>query len=93
MNLHLDTPDGTYDVIIEVESREFPRGRLCKTTRKQITVKVNMNEDNYTIKIDQLGKLKVNFLKMMYCKEGIIEMMAVKNVFDSQNILNIGNLF
>jgi len=40
-----------------------------------------------------IGKLKVNFLKMMYGQEGIDGMSAVRNAFDPRNILNEGNLF
>lgn len=40
-----------------------------------------------------IGKLKCNFLKLMYKEEGMQEMMAVKKLFDPRNILNSGNLF
>ncbi len=40
-----------------------------------------------------IGKLKVDFLNIMYGSEGINEMKAVKKQFDPYNILNPGNLF
>ncbi len=40
-----------------------------------------------------IGKLKMEFLEMMYGQEGIREMAEVRAVFDPDNILNSGNLF
>ncbi|MDD4296201.1 MAG: FAD-binding oxidoreductase [Ruminiclostridium sp.] len=40
-----------------------------------------------------IGKLKVNFLKMMYKQEGINGMEIVRRAFDPDCILNVGNLF
>jgi len=40
-----------------------------------------------------IGKLKVNFLKMMYGQEGINGMKIVRKAFDPDGIMNVGNLF
>ena len=40
-----------------------------------------------------IGKLKVNFLKMMYKQEGINGMEIVRRAFDPDSIMNVGNLF
>jgi D-lactate dehydrogenase (cytochrome) len=40
-----------------------------------------------------IGKLKIDFLEMMYGQQGIREMTAVRNIFDPYNMLNSGNLF
>lgn len=40
-----------------------------------------------------IGKLKGEFLKLMYGESGIRDMMAVKKAFEPKNILNTGNLF
>ncbi len=40
-----------------------------------------------------IGKLKVEFLNVMFGLEGINQMKAVKKQFDPDNILNPGNLF
>lgn len=40
-----------------------------------------------------IGKLKVNFLELMYGKKGIEDMLEVKKTFDPKFNLNPGNLF
>ncbi|MBK7868571.1 MAG: hypothetical protein IPJ75_17130 [Ignavibacteriales bacterium] len=40
-----------------------------------------------------IGKLKKEYLKLMYGEKGINEMKKVKKYFDPNNLLNIGNLF
>ncbi|MHB1459101.1 MAG: FAD-binding oxidoreductase, partial [Armatimonadota bacterium] len=40
-----------------------------------------------------IGKLKTAFLELMYGKDGISQMIVVKNLFDPEHILNPGNLF
>lgn len=40
-----------------------------------------------------IGKLKTEFLELMYGKENISQMKALRDVFDPDNILNPGNLF
>jgi D-lactate dehydrogenase (cytochrome) len=40
-----------------------------------------------------IGKLKRDFLLLLYGEEGIEQMRAVKRVFDPQGILNPGNVF
>ncbi|WP_317855792.1 FAD-binding oxidoreductase [Chakrabartyella piscis] len=40
-----------------------------------------------------VGKIKANFLEIMYGKEGIEEMRALKQSLDPSGLLNIGNLF
>lgn len=40
-----------------------------------------------------VGKLKTSLLKQMYGEEGIRQMLAVKQVFDPDGIMNAGNLF
>ena len=45
-----NTPDGTYDITIKVEGADSPGGDLCKTIKKQISVKGSMYEDDYTAK-------------------------------------------
>jgi len=40
-----------------------------------------------------IGKLKTGFLELMYGREGIDQMIALKNVFDPDHVLNPGNLF
>jgi D-lactate dehydrogenase (cytochrome) len=40
-----------------------------------------------------IGKIKPDFLKMMYGDHGIDEMRALKALFDPEGILNPGNLF
>ena len=40
-----------------------------------------------------IGKLKKEYLKLMYGESGIAEMKRVKRYFDPSNILNTGNLF
>jgi D-lactate dehydrogenase (cytochrome) len=39
-----------------------------------------------------IGKLKSEYLVQMYGREGIMEMVRVKKVFDPYLVLNIGNL-
>ncbi len=40
-----------------------------------------------------IGKLKKEYLKLMYGEKGINEMKKVKKYLDPNNLLNIGNLF
>ncbi|MCF7818365.1 MAG: FAD-binding oxidoreductase [Kiritimatiellales bacterium] len=40
-----------------------------------------------------IGKIKTDFLKLMYGDVGIQEMQALKNLFDPHGLLNRGNLF
>lgn len=40
-----------------------------------------------------IGKMKTNLLQKMFGEKGISEMKALKNLFDSENRLNKGNLF
>ena len=40
-----------------------------------------------------IGKLKVSLLREMYGEQAILEMKALKSVFDPRGILNRGNLF
>lgn len=40
-----------------------------------------------------IGKLKKEYLKLMYGESGIAEMKRVKRYFDPANTLNVGNLF
>lgn len=40
-----------------------------------------------------IGKLKKEYLKLMYSEEGIEEMRKVKRYLDPENLLNTGNLF
>ncbi len=40
-----------------------------------------------------IGKFKIDFLKLMYQEETISEMVRIKELFDKDLILNIGNLF
>ena len=40
-----------------------------------------------------VGKIKRDFLKIMYGKEGLLEMAAVKAAFDPTLMLARGNLF
>jgi FAD/FMN-containing dehydrogenase len=40
-----------------------------------------------------IGKLKKEYLKLMFGEEGIKEMKKVKKYLDPKNILNVGNLF
>lgn len=40
-----------------------------------------------------IGKLKTDFLKLMYGEEGIAEMKRIKRLFDPQGMLSPGNLF
>jgi D-lactate dehydrogenase (cytochrome) len=40
-----------------------------------------------------IGKIKTEFLKLMYGDEGIREMQRLKQLFDPQGLLNPGNLF
>ncbi len=40
-----------------------------------------------------IGKMKNDFLEIMYGKEGINQMRKLKKVFDSKYLLNVGNLF
>lgn len=40
-----------------------------------------------------IGKLKANLLTKMFKEKGITEMKALKQVFDPENRLNVGNLF
>ncbi len=40
-----------------------------------------------------VGKIKANFLEIMYGAEGIAEMRALKNSLDDKHLLNLGNLF
>lgn len=40
-----------------------------------------------------IGKIKVEFLKLMYGDDGIKEMKRLKGLFDPENLLNRGNLF
>lgn len=39
-----------------------------------------------------IGKLKSRYLVRMFGEEGIAEMLRIKNTFDPQHLLNIGNL-
>ena len=40
-----------------------------------------------------VGKLKHKYLEMMYGKEGILEMVAVKRILDPACILGLDNIF
>lgn len=40
-----------------------------------------------------IGKLKTAFLELMYGRNGIAQMIAIKDLFDPGHILNRGNLF
>lgn len=40
-----------------------------------------------------IGKLKREYLELMYGKENILKMALVKKVFDDRIILNVGNIF
>lgn len=40
-----------------------------------------------------IGKLKAPFLRMMYGREGVAEMLALKKLFDPELRLNPGDLF
>ena len=40
-----------------------------------------------------IGKLKRDFLKILYGKDGIDEMKAIKKVFDPEGRMNAGNVF
>ena len=40
-----------------------------------------------------IGKIKTEFLKLMYGDEGIREMRKLKQLFDPCGLLNPGNLF
>lgn len=40
-----------------------------------------------------IGKIKTGFLNVMYGSDGIMKMKRLKELFDSDNLLNPGNLF
>ncbi|MFO7871685.1 MAG: FAD-binding oxidoreductase [Kiritimatiellia bacterium] len=40
-----------------------------------------------------IGKLKTDLLEIMYGKDAVQEMKQLKNIFDPENMLNVGNLF
>jgi D-lactate dehydrogenase (cytochrome) len=75
--------------ILPVSEQEYEKGkRLYKEWAEQITGFGGSVSAEHGI-----GKLKTDFLTIMYGEQGAREMYAVKKVFDPHMILNPGNLF
>jgi D-lactate dehydrogenase (cytochrome) len=75
--------------IIPSTEKEYERGKelYMKWAQKVLAAGGTVSAEH------GIGKLKGNFLEMMYGSQGIKEMMALRNSFDPCNILNTGNLF
>lgn len=75
--------------ILPRTAEEFYKGKgLFKLWAKETTAMGGAVSAEHGV-----GKLKADFLTIMYGAEGIGQMQALKSALDPQHILNLGNLF
>ena len=75
--------------LLPESEEEFNKGKeIYKAWAKEIT------RFGGTVSAEHgIGKLKTDYLTIMYAKNGVHEMREVKKIFDPGVILNPGNLF
>lgn len=75
--------------IIPRDAEEYARGKaLYKQWARQITARGGTVSAEHGI-----GKLKRDFLSIMYGEAGIAEMRRLKTLFDPKGLMNQGNMF